>query len=103
MSDVECSGRVQRYPGLFDVYRSLIVTVLNCSTRCIDLRAAWWRSDLATLSHPHAPSRAHPPLMATQLELKLLAAANAAVQQATQCGNHYVFTVHRNDLINAWR
>ena len=52
MSGVECSGRVQRYPGLFDVSRPLNVAVLNCSTRYIDLRAARWRSDLAT----HTPS-----------------------------------------------
>ena len=39
---------MQRYPGLFDVSRALSVAVLNCSTRYIDLRAARWRSDLAT-------------------------------------------------------
>ena len=49
---VQCSGRVQRYPCLFDVSRSLNVAVLNCSTRHIDLRAARCRSDLAT----HTPS-----------------------------------------------
>ncbi len=48
MSDVECLGRVQRYPGLFDVCRSLNVAVLNCSTRYIYLRTARWRFDLAT-------------------------------------------------------
>ena len=52
VSDVECTARVQRYPGLFDVSRSLSAAVLNCSTRYNDLRAARWRSDLAT----HTPS-----------------------------------------------
>ena len=40
VSTVECSERVQRDPGLFEVSRSLNVAVPNCSARYIDLRTA---------------------------------------------------------------
>ena len=52
---MECSERVQRHSGLFELSRSLHVAVLDCSARYIDLRTARWRSDLATHTrHPMA-------------------------------------------------
>ena len=48
MSAVECSERVQRYPGLFEVSRSLNAVVLDRWARYVDLRTARYRSDRAT-------------------------------------------------------
>ena len=48
VSAVECSGRVQRYPGLFEVSKSLNAVVLDRWARSIDLRTARYGSDQLT-------------------------------------------------------
>ena len=48
VSAVEFSGRVQMYPGLFEVSMSLNAVVRDRWARYIDLRTARRRSDRAT-------------------------------------------------------